>query len=57
MKKKKESPVPHELRDQPVPPAKGAPGDMDDVLLWPEGPVGTRPVASLDDTIIFDGWM
>ena len=57
MKGKKEQPLSHELRDQPVPPVKGAVTDQTDVLLRPEGPMGPGPVANLEDTVLFDGWM
>ena len=55
--KKKDRPVAHELRDRPVPPVKGAVTDQEDVLLRPEGSLGPKPTANLDDTIIFDSWM
>ena len=57
MKKKKASPMAHELRDCPVPPVKGAVTDQEDVLLRLEGSLGPKPTANLDDTIIFDSWM
>ncbi len=54
MKRKKNEPVIHELKDQPVPPVKGAVTDrVDDIVPRPEH----RNGVSLDDTIIFDGWM
>ena len=56
MKKKKASPMAHELRDCPVPPVKGAVTDQEDVLLV-RGKPGPKPTANLDDTIIFDSWM
>ena len=54
MKRKKDERVIHELKDQPVPPVKGAVTDtVDDIVPRPEH----RTSASLDDTIIFNGWM
>ena len=36
VEKKKEQPVPQELRDQPVPPVKGAVTDWQDAVLRPD---------------------
>ncbi len=54
MKRKKEERVIHELKDQPVPPVKGAVTDRgEDIVPRPEH----RNSTGLEDTIIFDGWM
>ena len=57
MKGRKEGPLPHELRDRPVPPVKGVVTDQTDVVLRPDGLMGPAPMANLEDTIVFDGWM
>ncbi len=55
--KEKESHVGQELRDMPLPPVKGAVTDPEDVLLYPSRPLGKSRPVSLEDTIVFDGWL
>lgn len=57
MMKKKDDHVAHELRDRPVPPVKGAVTDQADVILRPDGLAGQPGKVSLEDTIVFDGWL
>jgi len=47
MKKEKEIPAAQELRDQPVPPVKGA-VPTQDVLLRPDGAMGRHAVDQYD---------
>lgn len=55
--KKKDDHAAHELRDRPVPPVKGAVTDPADVLQRPDGQLSQPGMVSLEDTIIFDGWL
>ncbi len=57
MKKKKEAPSVHDLRDRPVPPVKGAVTDRQDVLIRPEGSMAPALQARLDDTGIIGSWL
>ena len=47
----------HELRDRPVPPVKGAVTEPEDVLLAHKPAGDTRPVPTMEDTIVFGGWL
>ena len=57
VEKKKEQPVPQELRDQPVPPVKGAVTDPQDAVLRPEGSLRQERTAQLEDSSIFGSWL
>lgn len=55
MKKEKELPAPQELRDQPVPPVKGA-VTAEDVLLRPDGAMKRHAVDQYD-AVRFQLWL
>ena len=57
MKRKKDDHVAHELRDRPVPPVKGAVTEPEDVVIHPRAAGNTRPVPTMEDTIVFNGWL
>ena len=57
MEKKQKRPVPQELRDQPVPPVKGAVTDLQDAVLRPEGSIRQERAVQLEDSSIFGSWL
>lgn len=54
---KKETPNAQELRDQPVPPVKGAVTDRRDAVLRPEGVMARELQQRLEDSAVFGSWL
>ena len=57
VEKKKEQPAPKELRDQPVPPVKGAVTDLQDAVPRPENNLQQERAVQLEDSSIFGSWL
>ena len=57
MKEKKPDSVVHELRDCPVPPVKGAVTEPEDVIPWPDHPMGRQASSAADGIISSESWL
>ena len=57
MQKKKETPNPRELRDQPVPPVKGAVTDLQDAVLRPDRVMERDTLVRPENSVDFGSWL